>query len=100
MLLLSLHRGANGLNLTEANHVFLVEPSLNPAAEAQAIGRVHRIGQSKPTFVHRFIVKSTVEEKVFRLGQAKGETDGSLPSFSLSPAHLVSPGCWFWCPST
>lgn len=56
VLLLLIQHGANGLNLLEAQHVVLVEPLLNPAAEAQAISRVHRIGQENKTFVHRFIV--------------------------------------------
>lgn len=56
VLLLLVQHGANGLNLLEAQHVILVEPLLNPAAEAQAVGRVHRIGQEKPTLVHRFLV--------------------------------------------
>ena len=50
-----LSQGANGLNLIEASHVILVEPLLNPAQELQAIGRVHRIGQKKQTFVHRLV---------------------------------------------
>ena len=58
MLLLLIQHGANGLNLLEAQHVVLVEPLLNPAAEAQAVSRVHRIGQEKRTLVHRFIVCS------------------------------------------
>eukprot|EP00258_Populus_trichocarpa_P030939 XP_024446958.1 E3 ubiquitin-protein ligase SHPRH [Populus trichocarpa] len=62
VLLLLIQHGANGLNLLEAQHVVLVEPLLNPAAEAQAVSRVHRIGQEKRTLVHRFIVKDTVEE--------------------------------------
>lgn len=56
MLLLLIQHGANGLNLLEAQHVIMVEPLLNPAAEAQAVGRVHRIGQEHKTLVHRFIV--------------------------------------------
>lgn len=56
MLLLLIQHGANGLNLLEAQHVILVEPLLNPGTEAQAISRVHRVGQEKKTFVHRFFV--------------------------------------------
>ena len=59
VLLLLIQHGANGLNLLEAQHVILVEPLLNPAAEAQAISRVHRIGQEHRTLVHRFIVRAS-----------------------------------------
>ncbi|XP_058207401.1 uncharacterized protein LOC131320657 isoform X5 [Rhododendron vialii] len=71
VLLLLVQHGANGLNLLEAQHVILVEPLLNPAAEAQAIGRVHRIGQEKRTLVHRFIVKNTVEESIYKLNRSR-----------------------------
>lgn len=63
-LLLPVHSGCNGLNLIEATHVILTEPILNPAQELQAIGRVHRIGQNKPTVIHRFFIKSTIEERM------------------------------------
>eukprot|EP00850_Spirogloea_muscicola_P012812 SM000084S23148 [mRNA] locus=s84:552074:559947:+ [translate_table: standard] len=74
-LLLQVQQGANGLNLVEAQHVLLVEPLLNPAAEAQAVNRVHRIGQSRPTFVHRFIIGDTVEERIEGLRRRR-EADG------------------------
>ncbi|XP_055485093.1 E3 ubiquitin-protein ligase SHPRH isoform X2 [Psammomys obesus] len=64
ILLLPLHTGCNGLTIIEATHVLLVEPILNPAHELQAIGRVHRIGQTKPTIVHRFLIKATIEERM------------------------------------
>lgn len=64
-LLLNLKFGGKGLNLIEATHVFLVEPILNADDEFQAIGRVHRIGQTRETFVHRFITKSTIEETIY-----------------------------------
>ncbi|XP_024025293.1 E3 ubiquitin-protein ligase SHPRH isoform X2 [Morus notabilis] len=74
VLLLLIQHGANGLNLLEAQHVVLVEPLLNPAAEAQAISRVHRIGQQNRTLVHRFIVKDTVEESIYKLNRSRNTT--------------------------
>lgn len=71
VLLLLIQHGANGLNLLEAQHVILVEPLLNPAAEAQAVSRVHRIGQEHKTLVHRFIVKNTVEESIYKLNRSR-----------------------------
>ncbi|KAK6932900.1 SNF2, N-terminal [Dillenia turbinata] len=71
VLLLLIQHGANGLNLLEAQHVVLVEPLLNPSAEAQAISRVHRMGQEQRTLVHRFIVKGTVEESIYKLNRNK-----------------------------
>ena len=64
VLLLPMKRGAQGLNLTEAQHVLLLEPVLDPGMEAQAIKRVDRIGQTRPTCVHRFVIRDTVEENV------------------------------------
>lgn len=64
-LLLNLKFGGKGLNLIEATHVFLIEPILNADDEFQAIGRVHRIGQTRETFVHRFITKDTIEETIY-----------------------------------
>ncbi|KAK4288850.1 hypothetical protein Pmani_038148 [Petrolisthes manimaculis] len=66
-LLLPISSGANGLNIIEARHVILVEPILNPAAELQAVGRVHRIGQTHETTVHRFLVQDTIEERMHQI---------------------------------
>ena len=55
--LLSMRSGAVGINLTAANHVFLMEPAFNPALEAQAIGRAHRMGQTRPVTVKKFYIK-------------------------------------------
>ena len=60
-----------GINLTEANRVFLMEPTLNPALEAQAIGRVHRLGQAHPVEITRFIVKNSIEERIISIKKAK-----------------------------
>ena len=67
VLLLPVTSGANGLNLVSASHVLLIEPILNPAQELQAVGRVHRIGQNKPTVVHKFVIKSTIEERMHHM---------------------------------
>ncbi|XP_020086038.1 E3 ubiquitin-protein ligase SHPRH isoform X1 [Ananas comosus] len=71
VLLMLIQHGANGLNLLEAQHVILVEPLLNPAAEAQAISRIHRVGQGKKTFIHRFIVKDSIEESIYKLNRSR-----------------------------
>jgi superfamily II DNA or RNA helicase len=71
LFLISLKAGGLGLNLTAAEYVFLLDPWWNPAVEAQAIDRAHRIGQSKPVFAYRLIAKNTVEEKVLELQKTK-----------------------------
>jgi SNF2 family DNA or RNA helicase len=71
LFLISLKAGGVGLNLTGADYVFLLDPWWNPAVEAQAIDRTHRIGQTKQVFAFRLIAKGTVEEKVLALQQTK-----------------------------
>ena len=58
-----LKAGGVGLNLTTADHVFLMDPWWNPATERQAIDRAHRIGQKNPVMIHRLVGKNTIEEK-------------------------------------
>ena len=62
-----------GLNLTAAEYVFLLDPWWNPAVEAQAIDRAHRIGQTAQVFAYRLIARDTVEEKVLELQDTKRE---------------------------
>jgi superfamily II DNA or RNA helicase len=69
--LLSLKAGGTGLNLTRASYVLLLDPWWNPAAEAQAFDRAHRIGQTNKVFVYKFITRSTVEEKILLLQDEK-----------------------------
>ena len=73
LFLISLKAGGLGLNLTAAEYVFLLDPWWNPAVEAQAIDRTHRIGQSQRVFAYRLIAKDTVEEKVLELQKSKLE---------------------------
>lgn len=63
--------GAVGINLTQANRVFLMEPSFNPALEAQAIGRVHRLGQKRPVEIVKLIVKDSFEERMMKFLKKK-----------------------------
>lgn len=70
LFLISLKAGGVGLNLTAAEYVFLLDPWWNPAVEAQAIDRTHRIGQDKPVFAYRLVAAETVEERILEL-QAK-----------------------------
>ena len=71
LFLISLKAGGLGLNLTAAEYVFLLDPWWNPAVEAQAIDRAHRIGQSRHVFAYRLLARDTVEEKVAELQQTK-----------------------------
>lgn len=71
VFLLSLKAGGVGLNLTRASYVFLLDPWWNPAAEAQAYDRAHRIGQQNKVFVYKFITSNTIEEKILKLQEEK-----------------------------
>ena len=71
VLLASLKAGGTGLNLTAADHVFLLDPWWNPAAEDQAADRAHRIGQDRPVIVYRMVAKDTVEERILALQEKK-----------------------------
>ena len=66
--------GGLGLNLTGADYVFLLDPWWNPAVEAQAIDRSHRIGQTQTVNAYRLIAPGTVEEKIWELQQNKAQT--------------------------
>jgi SNF2 family DNA or RNA helicase len=80
LFLISLKAGGLGLNLTAAEYVFLLDPWWNPAAEAQAIDRAHRIGQRRHVFAYRLIARDTVEEKVAELQQSKRELADAILS--------------------
>lgn len=71
VFLISLKAGGTGLNLTAADYVFILDPWWNPAAEAQAVGRSHRMGQSNPVMVYKTICRNSVEEKILELQQRK-----------------------------
>lgn len=73
LFLISLKAGGHGLNLTAADYVFILDPWWNPAAEAQAIDRAHRMGQQKPVVAYRMISKGTVEDKIVQLQTSKRE---------------------------
>ena len=89
-LLLPLKSGANGISLVEAQHVFLAEPLLEREVEAQAIGRVHRMSQTRPTIVHRFVMKDTIEEAIVglrRANDAAGADDAASGGGAPSPGR-------------
>ncbi|MDR0627549.1 MAG: DEAD/DEAH box helicase, partial [Bifidobacteriaceae bacterium] len=78
IFLISLKAGGFGLNLTEADYVFLLDPWWNPAAENQAVDRTHRIGQDRPVMVSRLVSKDTIEDKVMALKARKQALFDSL----------------------
>jgi superfamily II DNA or RNA helicase len=85
VFLISLKAGGLGLNLTAAEYVFLLDPWWNPAVEAQAIDRAHRIGQTRHVFAYRLIARDTVEEKVAELQQSKRELADAILSSDTGP---------------
>jgi len=94
VFLISLKAGGFGLNLTEADYVFLLDPWWNPAREEQAIDRTHRIGQHKNVMVYRLVAADTIEEKVLALQQRKAHLfdavidDGDLFSSTLTEQDI------------
>jgi SNF2 family DNA or RNA helicase len=91
VFLISLKAGGFGLNLTEADYCILLDPWWNPASEAQAVDRTHRIGQTEQVMVYRLVAKDTIEEKVMALKAAKAELVGSvLDGGEFSSAALTA----------
>ncbi len=80
LFLVSLKAGGLGLNLTAADYVFLLDPWWNPAVEAQAVDRAHRIGQTRQVFAYRLIARDTVEEKVLELQKTKRDLAAAIIS--------------------
>lgn len=85
VILVSLHAGGLGLNLTAASNVYVMEPNYNPAAEAQAVERVHRLGQTRKVVIKKFVLEDSIEEKVLVLQQKKL----SLAEFSVDRDSLA-----------
>ncbi len=89
VLLVSLRAGGTGLDLTAADHVFLLDPWWNPAVEDQAADRAHRIGQTRPVLVHRLVARETVEERILELqARKRGLADAALGG--LDPAGALT----------
>ena len=87
VMIVSLKAGGTGLNLTAADHVFLLDPWWNPAVEDQAADRAHRMGQERPVIVHRMVTKDTVEERMIGLQDRKRKiADVALGSASQATA--------------
>ena len=78
LFLISLKAGGLGLNLTAAEYVYLLDPWWNPAVEAQAIDRTHRIGQTRPVFAYRLVARGTVEERILEIQAGKRELVESI----------------------
>jgi len=82
VLLLPLSLGAEGLDLTNASHIFLLEPLLNIQQEEQAINRIDRLGQTRRTYVHKYVLLDTIEEKIRLIQQRSSHGDEDAMSYS------------------
>ncbi|MFO7863477.1 MAG: DEAD/DEAH box helicase, partial [Salinivirgaceae bacterium] len=89
IFLISLKAGGVGLNLTAADYVMVLDPWWNPAAEAQAINRAHRIGQKKNVMVYRYVTKDTVEEKIRTLQENKQQLSDNLIEDTVALKNLT-----------
>jgi superfamily II DNA or RNA helicase/tmRNA-binding protein len=79
VMLLSLKAGGVGITLTAADHIYILDPWWNPAAEDQAADRAHRIGQTNPVFIHRLVARDTVEDRILQMQKAKKQlADGVM----------------------
>ena len=92
LFLISLRAGGQGLNLTAADYVFLLDPWWNPAVEAQAIDRTHRIGQHKRVIALRLIARDTVEERVLELQRTKRELADAILGEDSSLIQRITRG--------
>jgi superfamily II DNA or RNA helicase len=90
VFLISLKAGGTGLNLTSADTVIHYDPWWNPAAQAQATDRAHRIGQTRPVFVHQLIVAGSVEERMLELQRQKQQLATDLVGGAAAPRVLLS----------
>ncbi len=91
LFLISLKAGGLGLNLTAAEYVFLLDPWWNPAVEAQAIDRAHRIGQSRNVFAYRLVARDTIEEKILQLQQTKRDLADAIIGEENSILRQLTP---------
>lgn len=87
VFLISLKAGGVGLNLTAAEYVFLTDPWWNPAVEAQAIDRAHRIGQTRPVFAYRLVCEDTVEQRILELQDEKRRLANAVVGGGLDSAN-------------
>lgn len=88
---ISLKAGGFGLNLTEADYCFLLDPWWNPAVEAQAVDRIHRIGQTRNVVVYRLTAKDTMEEKVMALKEKKAALFENVVDKDTFSSSAISP---------
>ena len=91
LFLVSLKAGGQGLNLTAADYIYILDPWWNPAVEAQAVDRAHRIGQTRRVFAYRLIARDTVEEKILALQAKKRELAESIVRADESVIAALTP---------
>ncbi|CAM9341014.1 unnamed protein product, partial [Laminaria digitata] len=92
VFLLSVRSGAVGINLTQANNVFFLEPLLNLALEKQAVGRVFRLGQSRPVTVTKLALKDSIETRILAMQKSEASTEPTPSSSAEANSSSISSG--------